>query len=381
MRHLLKFGQALLATSPLAVPPPTANFITEVLIEYDGPQVIIAQQGNAQFLSLCIDEDESGSRWLEAPLSPLEKTAMLSGALAVRDVLLKHGVVLVETKHGQAEFNMWELEPSSIPDAVLPESDAMLPDYVLGSYQTALEPSVPAEFHIAADGLSADRVSFSRLSSVMSTLQHVWSSLAGAIGAQELTLNAVAFAQGSFRVRAESDNQELFAKVARAYRELNRATYDENRLASTLSRYTRPIVENYAQYLSALNVNKLEVFAEWRDVDLNNYTAFVGYSGAQRSRKSLNAARSTVTSKIGSTLETLTGHFEGFTRKSRRFEFYDAQGGRQIIGKVDKTLRDTPITGEINLTRGLKYRVEIETVLTDDNDEPKHVLRNFARIQ
>ncbi len=162
---------------------------------------------------------------------------------------------------------------------------------------------------------------------------------------------------------------------------MNRATYDENRLASTLSRYTRPIVENYAQYLSALNVNKLEVFAEWRDVDLNNYTAFVGYSGAQRSRKSLNAARSTVTSKIGSTLETLTGHFEGFTRKSRRFEFYDAQGGRQIIGKVDKTLRDTPITGEINLTRGLKYRVEIETVLTDDNDEPKHVLRNFARIQ
>src|SRR5216683_2722956 len=73
-----------------------ANYFTEVLIEYDGPQVIIAQQGNAQFLSLCIDEDESGSRWLEAPLSPLEKTAMLSGALAVRDVLLKHGVVLVE---------------------------------------------------------------------------------------------------------------------------------------------------------------------------------------------------------------------------------------------------------------------------------------------
>jgi hypothetical protein len=380
MRHSLKFGQALLANSPLAVPPPTANFITDILIEYDGPQLIIAQQGNAQFLSLCIDEDMTGARWLEAPLSPLEKTAMMSGALAVRDVLLKHGVVLIETKHGQPEFTMWELEPSSIPDAVLPESDAMLPDYVLGSYETALEPSVPAEFHIAADGLSADRLSFSRLSSVMSTLQNVWNSLAGAIGAQELTLNAVAFTQGSFRVRAESDNQELFTKVARAYRELNRATYDENRLASTLSRYTRPIVENYAHYLSALNVNKLEVFAEWRDADLN-HTAFVGYSGAQRSRKSLNAARSTVISKIGSTLETLTGHFEGFTRKSRRFEFYDAQAGRAIIGKVDKALRDTPITGELNLTRGLKYRVEIETVLTDDNDKPKHVLRNFARIQ
>jgi len=381
MRHPLKFGQALLANSPLAVPPPTANFITDVLIEYDGPQLIIAQQGNAQFLSLCVDEDVTGSRWLEAPLSPLEKTAMMSGALAVRDVLLKHGVVLVETKHGQPEFSMWEIEPSSIPDAVLPESDAMLPDYVLGSYQTALEPSVPAEFHIGADGLSADRLSFSRLSSVMSTLQHVWSSLAGAIGAQELTLNAVAFMQGSFRVRAESDNQELFTKVARAYRELNRATYDENRLAVTLSQYTRPIMENYAQYLSALNVNKLEVFAEWRDADLNPHTAFVGYSGAQRSRKSLNAARSTITSKIGSTIETLTGHFEGFTRKSRRFEFYDAQAGREIFGKVDKALRDTPITGELNLTRGLKYRVEIETVLTDDNDKPKHVLRNFARIQ
>jgi hypothetical protein len=162
---------------------------------------------------------------------------------------------------------------------------------------------------------------------------------------------------------------------------LNRATYDESRLASTLSRYTRPIVENYAHYLSALNVNKLEVFAEWRDADLNNHTTFVGYSGAQRSRRSFNAARSTFPSKIGSTIETLTGHFEGFTRKSRRFEFYDAQGGREFVGKVDKTLRDTPITGELNLTRGLKYRAEIESVLTDDNDKPKYILRNFARIQ
>jgi len=374
MRHDLKFGQALLPTSPLAVPPPTANFTTDVLIEYEGPQLIIVQQGHTQFLSLCVDADEARSRWLEAPLSPLEKAAMMSGALAVRDVFLKHGVILVE----MPDFKMWQLEPSGIPDEVLPEADAMLPDYARGSYESMLDPSVPAEFRIGAEGMSADRLSFGTLSSVISSLQHVWNSLAGAIAAQEITLNAIAFTRGSFAVRADSNNQELFTRVARVYRELNRATYNENRLAATLSPYTRPTIDNYSQYLSALNVNKLEVFTEWRDNEPNP-TAFIGYSGAQRSRKSLSAIRSTATTKIGSTIETLTGHFEGFTRKSKRFEFYDLESGKEIVGKIDKTLRDTPITGELNLTRGLKYRAEIESVLTSESEPPKYILRNFAR--
>ncbi|MGC2443199.1 hypothetical protein, partial [Candidatus Binatus sp.] len=187
-------------------------------------------------------------------------------------------------------------------------------------------------------------------------------------------LNAVAFAQGSLKVQVEVDDHDLFARVAGLYRGMTRATYNENRIAETFSRLPRTVAENYQQYLSTLNVNKLEVFAEWRE-GKEERSAFVGYAGAQRTRKAFRTIIQTT--GVQRWTDTLTGYFEGFGRKPRHFEFYDEKTGNRVSGSITKALRDTPIAGELYLGRRLKYRVEIEHVKS--GDKTKSTLLNFAR--
>ncbi len=377
MKHSWKFGQQLFATSPKVVPPVFGRNYKEVLIEYNGPRLVLLEEHSMLFLSLCIDEDGSGTRWIQSRISQLEYQALMGGALAVRDALLKPGMTLLESAHDEALQHAWQLNPRDIPEEILPEPGALLPEYVRASFRTDMEPDVAAEFHIGAEGGSGNRISFARLSKATATLQHVWTSLASTLGTEQITLNAVGLRAGSFKVRVEVDNPNLYKRIANVYGELTRATYDEIKLVETLSRLPPSVVENYSQYLSALNVNQLDVLAEWRE-DAVERIAFVGYAGAQRTRKSIKSVKST--SDVKRWIETLTGYFEGFSRSPRHFEFYDQVSGNRVSGKIQKSLRDTPITGELHLGHRLKYRAEIEMV-QKSTENPKSTLLAFAPIQ
>ena len=361
MKHEWQFGQQV--TVPMVV----GRTNIDTLIEYDGPYLVLLQKAVAQFLALRIDEDESGVRWLQSPISTVEYEALFSGELPLRNVFLKQDVLLVEDSHDEEPVKVWELNPSTIPDRVLPKRGAPLPAYVRSSYRSKLGDDVPAEFRVGAKGAPDDRITFTRLSQVTSQIQHLWDSIASTMGAQSLTLNATGLVRGSFKITVEVEDRALLKRVAHAYRDLTRATYDENRLTEILSKVPQVVTENFSHYLRALDLNQLDVLTQWHEdaTEIGDRTAFVGYANAGRTRHSIKPA------KIGETKRavlTVNGFFQGFQRDSGTFEFYDDLG-RLYKGKVRKELRDAPLHDGINVYHARKYRTEIESILKDAKEK------------
>ncbi len=368
MKHTWTTGQQL-----MFLPVRT---VRETLIEYDGPQLCILDRGSDQFLSLRIDDDDTGVRWLQSPITDVELTALMSGELALRSALLKPEMLLVEDSHDEETVHVWQLDSARVPDVVLPKAGALLPAYVRALYKSDLEPQVPAEFHLGTKGVRGSRITFSRLSAITGTIQHLWDSLASTMGADSLPLNAVASGSGSFKLTVEVNDKALFDKVAGAYRDLTRATYEENILV-TLSKSPQNVTHNYSHLRRALDLNRVDVLAHWH-ADDEERTAFVGYAGAQRTRKTVSST--TTSDQVKRQSLTLNGHLEGFTGRKGYFDFYEPETGRQISGKVQKKLRDFPIRDEVRLGHRRKYRVEIESAEAP-GQEPQYTLIDFSPIE
>ena len=373
MKREWKFGQQLM------LPSISERKIKEVLVDYDGPQLCILEKDSARFVSVRVDEDKEGTRWIQAPLSSLEYEALMLGTLPVRDALLKLEMVLVEENRYEVPVKAWQLDPSTVPDSVLPKIDAPLPKYVRATFNYSLDPDVPAAFHLeTATGLGG-QLPFEALSKATATLQKLWSALASRIHSQELVLNAAAFEKGSLKVRVEVKDRVLFAQVADTYRDLTRATYDEKRLTEVLANQKSPTVtQAYSEYLKTLDQSKMDVLAQWRErTGAEERSAFVGYAGAGRTRKSIR-----VETPEEPTRKVITrfGYLEGFTGRKHYFEFYEDETGAHMAGNVAKELRNVFQRTEIRLGHRAKYRVEIESVQIGDNP-PTFTLLGFDPVE
>jgi hypothetical protein len=369
MKYIWNTGQQVVFLPPARV--------RETLIEYDGPQLCIVERGSDEFVSLRVDEDDKGVRWLQSPITSVEYEALISGELALRSALLKPEMLLVEDSHDEETFRTTQVDPAKIPDAYLPKPGARLPAYVRASYASQLRPEVPAEFHLATKGVHGRGIAFSRLSAVTGTIQHLWNSLATTMNAPSLPLNAIGSGDGSFKLTVEVRDRALLAKVASAYRDLTRATYDEYTLGGTFSKSPQAVTQNYSHLLRALDLNQVDVLTNWR-ADGEEHIAFVGYAGAQRTRKAISA---TITSdQVIRRPLTLTGYLEGFAGRKRYFDFFDPETAKHISGKMQKKLRDFPLHDELRLGHRRKYRVEIESV-ESPGQEPQYTLMDFAPVE
>lgn len=368
MKWSWKFGQEIM---PLLV---TRRALKEILIEYDGPRLAILEQPPDQILALCIDEDKNGVRWIRSPLSSLEYEALMRGALTVRAALLKPGMVLVEYSHDKDEKlqSAWELDPTQVPDDVLPDVDTLLPNYVMISHPSTLAPNVSAEFRLGTKGtrdIPEHIISFQRLSAVTAGIQHLWDAIGSTLTARPTVLNAYATSRGSLAIRVQVDDKETFSQVAAVYRELTRATYDRKQLVETLSAKSARVIRRYSEYLKMLDENSLDVFAEWYAG-----VAFIGHAGAQRNRKHIRVPAPEVATPKRI---VRAGYLEGFGRSPRHFEFYDPDTGARITGLIHKDLRDFPLRDELYLGHRRKYLVEIESVRVGSNP-PKYTLLAFS---
>jgi hypothetical protein len=368
MKHAWTFGQQVM------LPVISGRSVKETLIDYDGPQLRILEKGLDQFVALRIDDDGQAVRWLEAPITSVEYAALMSGELPLRNTLLKSDVVLVENSHREEPIRAWELNPKQIPDPVLPKRGASLPRFARARYKSDLEPGTPAEFHFSTKGMRGSRMAFSRLSQITSTIQNLWDSIASGLGAQSLTLNAVGFAGGSFKIRVEVQDRALLARVANAYRDLTRATYsDADNFVDVLSKSSVNITQSYSHYLRTLDLNRLDVLAHWHDED-GERGAFVGYAGAENSRQAIKLAPKEEPKRM---TVMLNGYLEGFARQKKYFEFVEEETSKVITGKIQKNLRDVPLHDEVRLGHKRRYRVEIESVLAP-NSEEKFTLVAFS---
>ena len=104
-----------------------ARRVTRVMLEFDGPQMTVLVDAHGTYVALAVDEDHSGVRWLQVPISPVDLSVLERGALPVRDIFEQEGVAVVDYAHGADRPGAaWLLAGWVIPDAVLPRRGVRL---------------------------------------------------------------------------------------------------------------------------------------------------------------------------------------------------------------------------------------------------------------
>ena len=343
----------------------------EILVEYDGPQIVILKDGPREFLAVATDYDDQAVRWLQAPLSELEYRALMQGALTVRDALSKSNLILADYSYSNEPLRVWEVNPSLIPDAALPQKNAFLP-ISLRNAQAPDDSLALPEFRFSTPQEPTDHsITFTRLSVVTSRLQALWNAIAPQFNAERAILSASAVTSGSVRIKVRVEDRILFSKIAQSYRDLARAAYDAELLDELLSKIPVNISFAYEDFLKALDLNELEILAQWQEG-----AAYVGYESAQRTRSAVRSVLEKSTPVFKETA-SLRGHLVGFTRKTPRFEFYDLDSGETLIGTIVKDLRkESPFSYDIVLGRSQLYNVHIEITRRGD-EPPKYKLLSF----
>lgn len=100
--------------------------IKEVLIEYDGPRLFVAQTAMFTALFMLVDEAERAMRYIVVPASERIVSELKSGIISVRGALDQPRLWIVETNmEYQPEFaSCTSLE--ELPQGILPEQGLML---------------------------------------------------------------------------------------------------------------------------------------------------------------------------------------------------------------------------------------------------------------
>jgi hypothetical protein len=350
----------------------SARKLTDVLLEYEGPQLMILEDLNQRYIALAVDCDDTAVRWIQSPISILEFEALVRGGLSVRDALLKSRMLLADYTYDNRAVRVWEITQASVPEDALPEPGALLPSAVRNNLVKRLHQEEQPEFHIDSAGHDTIGITFTRLSVIMSKLQALWNSIARRHNASRFTLSAEAVVPGSSRIKVHVDDRDLFEKIAASYRDLVFATFGgRDSLSEVLSKIDVGVGFAYEDFLKAIDFNEVEVLAEWA-----RGAVYVGYEGAQRTR---GLVRATLQGEAPVLKETasLRGYMVGYTRKIPRFEFYDLDSGELIAGKVTrKQTTKLPFDAEIVLGRSRLYQIRVEIARQAD-EPPKYTLLEF----
>lgn len=152
-----------------------------VLVEYNGPQIVIADSSSGKYLGVAADEDETAVRWIYAPITSVELRALAGGAATTKDVIVKPKVYVVDTDHSENVINVWTCDATTLDDGNLPDRGALLPK----AAREALLATVPA---IAGPAICLEQVAtpskgvfFRALSDVLSSFQRLWNAIAQAV--------------------------------------------------------------------------------------------------------------------------------------------------------------------------------------------------------
>ena len=106
--------------------------IDSVLVEYDGPQVVLLRRDGGKALAVLADMDEAAARWVHAPISRTEERAIRAGAASLRSALLKPGLEVTDVDLQGNARRSWTVDSGDLTDEQLPEPGATLPGSLPG---------------------------------------------------------------------------------------------------------------------------------------------------------------------------------------------------------------------------------------------------------
>jgi hypothetical protein len=353
--------------------------IERVLIEYDGPQLVILVDNSSYYLGLAADYNETSERWIHAKVSRLEIEALVRGSIAMRDVFTsKPALAVIDYDEDGNPKRTWGISPADIPAGILPLKGAPLPRAVRAELEAEFVSSASQNtgnvFRLVGRPVYENKISFAALGEVTLHLQRLWNALATKLpkhrGGDETedgifspeTLLIAGVVHRSFGIEIAAIDQEVFDDIAAEYTEITRVTLEEN-AAESLRAQPANVLHPYRDYLKTLARLEIEIMAEFYAGPV-----FLGLECARYISEELGARRSGASSAERATEATVTirGYFERFGLNDRRFELYDLANGELKSGRISKELiasmrrSGTPAavsTGQIyDATLLVKYR-------------------------
>ena len=350
--------------------------IKEILIEYDGPQVMLLQDHGSKYLALAVDEERYPPfvRWLQARISTFEWEALVDGILSVRGALTKPTVTIADYTHDMRPKCCWEIKLSALPERLLPEHGAKLPAATRSRFaRKRKRPLLDHQPYIRLGGKAVqnDRIAFGRLSNFMIRHQALWSAMAPHLGpTASLSVERVVPGQ-SMVIQVHAEQPSAFESIASQYSDLLAATDDPAVLEQTLRRQRPGVAGKYSAYLAAIDLNEIELLANWG----NGQSIYLGCELAQYTRNTLPEP------KTESELLILSGYFEGMWRRGKpRFEFYDVPTGETVLGRIDPDLTKEAFRGLFQLAlgrAGQRYAATVE-VKHIPNKPPQYTLKKYT---
>jgi hypothetical protein len=363
---------------------PAHKTVDRVLIYYEGPQWVLLSSGEQKYVAYSADGDETESvtRWIEAPISSVAVRALCTGKMPLRDALLTSTTMVVDRNEAGVPVRMWRVPPENIPEDCLPDEAALLPGFARDPSLALVSTPNKASFACEGSAIRDSKMAFAALGALASTLQKLWSALADAVlppsgPRQQWDVDTLAMASirpGSFLIDVTTDSRETFSRIAAKYRDVVRAAYmSSDRLSSTISALDPRVHLAYHDYLKAIHLHRLDVFADWYDDG-----AFVGYERAERASAIIAPGRHVTDAEAREVDIAAIGFFNGWMTEKRRFEFFNIKTGEQYIGAVAKVTaaawaKKPPVLGKTDQLYDAAVRMKI-----GPDGAPRYTLLRFV---
>ena len=357
--------------------------VVNVLVEYNGPQIVLARDHEGLKLGVAADdEEESGFvRWIYAPLTNTEFKALLSGASTIRDALLKPVVYVIDFDVGDRPLCAWKYAREDLDEIVLPRRGALLPKATRAELVTAA--SERPELCLERLGSNGQGVTFRSLSELLGVFQRLWNSLAQAVSlespkergrlhadlSERAALTLTGATAGSLNLEITPSDYVIFNQISQQFEELVKAGDDPQVLSALLESLGPRVQARYVELLRDIEKHDLQLLARRRDG-----SAFLASHTAPRVITALTQ------SKVGEA-KTIpaVGYFLAFDSSRGSFEFNETLSGETYKGHVDPNVvasHDKVVVGS-----GAIYRIAIETttqISVSNQIVQTHWLRQLA---
>ena len=104
--------------------------LTHVLYHFDGPKMVLAvDRGGRQLLGVAADQDANDTmRWVYAPAPPERVIALLKSRSGLRTLFEQGMLEIHDVSRSGTQDASWTVAPGEVPDELLPDADAELPE-------------------------------------------------------------------------------------------------------------------------------------------------------------------------------------------------------------------------------------------------------------
>lgn len=322
----------------------------EVLVEYDGPRVVLYRSKDVDRLGIVIDAGADPETWVLARVSQMELEMLALGSLPVRDVF-SHKETLQALQldvHGKTLATR-DIEIGEVPPGALPIRAAPLPETsrprLLKLLRLKDELPVARRVRFGGRPVREERIEFSALARLMQTLQELWRAIGDKLGLFSISefddlpttaLLAGATEGGSFVVNVHAASNEVFDKVLGDYEHIMRLAFDDPEKAAEAVASHADLRKGLNTYLQTLE----ELHAE-ATIEAPGARVYIGGGSAKAVRAAMRApalARQLAEPEEEESSTQVRGYFRAFDMDRATYAFHDIDTGQTLTGSIGRPL-------------------------------------------